>query len=152
MHEMKNAAGESGGEIRAEIERAIFFDAAREIDAGIFFGGGELDVRVGFIVAQDDVKFRAVLLNEVVLEGQRFMFVIDNNGLEIGNLACERAGFGVDPAGFEEIGAHAATEGRRFANIKHGTGGVFEDVDAGTFRKQRGDFSGFHGRRCERQT
>ena len=109
---MQDAPREADREIRAEIERAVFFDAAREIDAGIFFVERQLDVGIGFVVAQQDVEFGLVLLDEIVLEGEGFALVFDDDGFEIGNFAGERAGFGVGPARFEKIGAHAVAERR----------------------------------------
>ena len=50
VDEGEDAAREIGGEIRAEVGGAIFFDFAREIDAGIFFVERELDVGIGFVV------------------------------------------------------------------------------------------------------
>jgi len=55
--EMQDAASKAGRKVGAKIERAVLLDAAREIDAGIFFGQGELDVGIGLIVAKDDVEF-----------------------------------------------------------------------------------------------
>ena len=98
VNEMEYAAREACREIGAEIERAVLFDAAREIDARIFFGSGELDVRVGFVVPKHDVELGAVLLDEIVLEGEGFALVADEDGFEVGNFAGERTGFGVDPA------------------------------------------------------
>src|SRR5580704_6679462 len=142
---MKNAACEAGGKIGAKIERAIFLDAAREIDAWIFFGSSEFDVRVGFVVAKNDIELGAILLDEIVFERKSFALVAHEDGFDVGDFTGERTGLGVDPAGLEKIGTHAAAQGTRLADIEHGAGGVFEEVDAGTFWKERGYFSGFHG-------
>src|SRR4029077_9763279 len=98
VNEMENAAREASGKIRAKIERAVFFDAAREINAGIFFSGGELDVRIGFIVAKHDIELRTVLLDEIVLKSESFALVADKDGFEVGDLSGERACLGVHPA------------------------------------------------------
>ena len=126
VNKMENAAGKSGGKIGAKIERAVFFDAAGEIDARIFFGGGEFNVRVGFVIPKHDVELRTVLLDEIVFERERFSFVADENGFEVGDFAGKRAGFCVDPARFEKIRADAAAERRSFPDIKHVARGVFE--------------------------
>ena len=106
-------------EIRAKIERAIFFDAASEIDARIFFGGGEFDVGIGFVVPKHDVEFRAVLLDEIVFKGEGFAFVFNDNGFKVGDFAGKRAGFGVDPAGFEKIRADATAKRGGFADVEN---------------------------------
>jgi len=144
VNEMQDAAGEAGGKIRTEIERAIFLDAAREVDAGISFGSGEFDVRVGFVVPEHDVELRAVLLDEIVFESEGFAFVTDKDGLEVSNFAGQRTGFCVDPTGFEKIRTHAAAERRSFADIQDVADGVFEQIDAGAFGEKRSYFTGFH--------
>ncbi len=54
VNEREDAAGQIGWKIGAEIERAVFFDFAGEIDARIFFVGGKLDIRVSFVVDADE--------------------------------------------------------------------------------------------------
>ena len=145
VDEGKDAAREIRGEIWAEVGGAVFFNFAREIDAGIFFVERELDVRIGFIVNEADVEFRLIALDEIVFEGEGFAGIVEDDGVEVGDFAGERAGFGVEPAGFEEVGADATAEGRGFADVEDGAGGVFEEVDAGTVGEERGFFAGFHG-------
>ena len=144
VDEGEHAAGEICGEIGAEVGGAVFFDFAREIDARIFFVEGELDVRIGFVVDEADVEFRLIALDEIVFEGEGFARIVEDDGLEIGDFAGERAGFEVHPAGFEEVGADAAAERCRFADVEDGAGGVLEEVDAGTVGEERGFFAGFH--------
>ena len=142
VNEMENAAREACGKIRAKIERTVFFDAAREIDARIFLRGGKFDVRVGLVVPQHDVELGTILLDEIVFESERFAFVADENGFEVGDFAGERTGFRVHPARFEKIGAHAAAQRRGFADIEHIAASVLEQVDAGAFGKQTRLFLG----------
>ena len=92
-----------------------------------------------------DVEFRLVALDEIVFERERFARIVEDDGVEVGDFAGERAGFGVHPAGFEEVGADAAAERRGFADVEDGAGGVFEEIDAGTVGEERGFFAGFHG-------
>ena len=86
-----------------------------------------------------------VLLDEIIFEGEGFAFVGDDDGFEVGNFAGERAGLGVGPARFEKIRANTIAQGARFANVNDVAAGVFEEVDAGAFRKLRGLFFGLHG-------
>ena len=53
-------------EIGAEIHRAVFGQAAGDVDPREFLEGGVADVRVGFVVAQEDIEFRFILLDEIV--------------------------------------------------------------------------------------
>ena len=100
MDEGEDAAGEIRGKVRAEVEGAVFFHFAGEIDARIFFGHRQLDVRIRFVIDQTDVEFRLVALDEIVFEGERFARIVEDDGVEVGDFAGERAGFGVHPAGF----------------------------------------------------
>ena len=146
MDEMENTSREAGGKIRAEVERAIFYDAAGEIDTGIFFGGGELDVGISFVVPKHDVELRVVLLDEIVFESEGFALIFNDDGFEVYNFAGERAGFGVGgPARFKEVRTDAIAEGARFADVNNFAAGVFEHVNSRAFGKLRGLFFGFHG-------
>jgi len=89
VDEVKNTAREAGGKVRPEIKRAVFYDAAGEIDTGIFFGCGEFDVGIGFVVPKHDVELRVVLLDEIVFEREGFAFVGDDDGFEVGDFAGE---------------------------------------------------------------
>src|SRR5208282_1631679 len=70
VNEVQDAASEAGRKVGTKIERAVFLDAAREINAGIFFGQSELDIGISLIVAKDDVELGLVLLDEIVFEGE----------------------------------------------------------------------------------
>ena len=144
VDEMQNATRQTGGKVRAEIKRAVFFDAAREVDTRIFFRRGELDVRIGLVVAENDIELGLILFDQIVLEGQGFTLVADKNGFEVGDLAHERAGFGVGPARFEKVGAHAAAQIPRFADVQNRAAGIFKEIDARILGKQSGFFAGFH--------
>ena len=145
VDEVQNTARQTCREIGTKIERAVFFYEPGEIDARIFLGGGELDVGIGLVIAKQDVEFRPIFLDEVVLERQGFAFVADDNGFQVGNLAGQRAGLGVNPARLREVGAHATAQVARLANIQHGPAGVLEEIRAGAFGKLRGFFAGLHG-------
>ena len=57
---------------------AVLLQAAGNVDAGVPLIG-ELDIRVGFVVAQQDVEARLVLLDEIVFEGECLFFVVDQD-------------------------------------------------------------------------
>src|SRR5690348_18085980 len=56
--------------------------------------GGEFDVRIGFVIAQQDVVARLPLLDEIVFERKRFLFVIDLNEVDVARIVNQSAGFG----------------------------------------------------------
>ncbi len=100
---------------------------------------------IGLVVEKADVEFRLILLDEIVFEREGFARVGEDDGVEVGDFASERASFCVHPAGFEEIGTDAAAEGGGFADVEDRACGVFEQVDAGAIGEERGFFAGFHG-------
>ena len=125
---------EPGGEVGAEIDRAVFFQPPRDVDARIFFERAVADVGVSLVVAQQHVELGLVLLDEVVFEREGFFFVVDDDVLDVGDFAHERAGLGVLPVGFEEVRAHAASQGARFAYVENRAARVLEEVHPGVER------------------
>ena len=95
VNQMDHAIGEARREVRAEINRAVLDQAARDVDARILFKRGVADVGISLVVAKQDIEFRLVLLDEIVFEGQRFFLIVDDDVIQIGDFADERAGLGV---------------------------------------------------------
>lgn len=142
---MENPARKSSRKIGPEIEGTVPFDAACEIYAGKLLPHREFDVRIGFVIAKQDIEFRFVLLDEVVFKSQGFAGVGDYDGFEIDDFTDKRAGFGINsPTGFQEIGADAAAERDRFTDIDNLVPGVLEQIDTRGFRKKGGFFARFH--------
>ena len=144
---MENAPRQAGWEIGAEIERAIFFDFPCEIDARIFLRQGELDIGIRLVVAQHDVEFGLVLLDQVVFEGQSLALVVNDNAFNVGNFEGERAGFGIGPARLEKVRAHTVAKRARFAYVNDRCSSVPEQVDARGIQQLCGFFAGFHALR-----
>ncbi len=85
VDEVHQAMRQVGREVRAVVSGAILAQAARHVDARVFFAG-QLDVGVGLVVAQQDIEARLVLLDEVVFERQRLFFVVDQDVVDIARL------------------------------------------------------------------
>ena len=119
VNEFDHAVGEVAGKVGAVVGGAVFAQSARDEDLGEAVGEGELDVRVGLIVAQQDVEARLALLDEVVLESKGLMLVGDENVLDIDGLSHERAGFGVGLRRFKQIRADAGAQVFGLADIDH---------------------------------
>jgi hypothetical protein len=94
VDEVHQAVRQIGGEVGAEIGGAILPQAPGNVDARVLFVG-QLDVGIRLVVAQQDVEARLVLLDQVVLEGQRFFFVIHQDVVDIDGFADEGAGFDI---------------------------------------------------------
>ena len=82
VDEVDQPVRQIGREVRAEVGGAVLAQAAGDVDARVFLAG-ELDVGVGLVVAQQDVEARLVLLDEVVFERQRLLFVVDQDVVDV---------------------------------------------------------------------
>ncbi len=90
-----------------------------------------LDVGVAFVVFQPDVEARAVLLDQVHFQDQRFQLRADHNPFDVGDLADELASFGLVPGAVVEVRAHPVAQVDRLAHIDNLAGGVVHNVAAG---------------------
>ena len=131
VHKLGNAVGEAGREVRAEVERAVFLQSAGDVDARVGLAGGELDVRIGFVVAQQHVEARLVPFDEVVFQRQRFFFIVHHDAGDVSHFAHQRAGLGVQPLAVGKVGAHARPQRLGLAYVDHFFLGVLEQVHPG---------------------
>ena len=119
VNQMHEPVGEAGREVRAEIKRAVLEEAARHVDARIFFKCRVADVRIRLVVPQQDIKLGLVPLDQIIFEGERLAFVIDYDIFEVGDFADERTRLRVLPAGFEEVGLDASSQRARFSDVEN---------------------------------
>src|SRR5580658_10336876 len=117
VDQVDQAISEASREVRSKINRAIFLQATSDINARVFFESGILNIRIGFVVAKKDVKFRLVLLDKIVFQRQRFFYVVDDDVVDVNNLAHQRAGLGVLYAFVKKVRAHAIAQGLGFSDV-----------------------------------
>ena len=91
VNEVHQPVRQVAGKIRTEVRRAVLAQPPRDVHARIFLRR-QLDVGIGFVVAQQDVVARLPLLDQVVLERQRFFFVVDLDEIDLARLADQRPG------------------------------------------------------------
>ena len=118
------------GKVRPEVSRAIFDQPSGYIDAREALVR-EFDVRIGLVVAQQDVEPRLVLLDQVVLERERFLLVIDENVVDVARFRDQRAGLDVRQLVVVEIAANARPEDLRLADVDDFRRGVLVQIHAG---------------------
>ena len=104
-----------------------------DVDARILLGG-ELDVGIGLVVAQQDVEARLPLLDEVVLERQRLFFVIDQDVVDAPRLGNQRTRLGVGELVLGKVAPHAVSQHFRLADVDDFAACVFVEVHAGRER------------------
>src|SRR5947209_17738376 len=95
MDEINDSVCQVRREEWSVVVATVFFQLASHIHSRKSLPGRQLHVRVSLIVAQQDVEARLLLLNQVVLEGQRLFFVVYNDVLDVYSLAQKRARLGV---------------------------------------------------------
>ncbi len=96
---------------------------------------GQLDVRIALVVAQHDVEPRPMLLDQVVLEHQRFGLGARDRDLDARDRAHHRDGLRVLRAPALEIARHALAQVARLADVDHLARRVEHPIDAGLVRE-----------------
>ncbi len=91
----------------------------------------KLDVRIGLVVAQQDIEARLALLDEVVFEGQSLAFVVDEDVVQIDGLAHQGTCLGVRLRGFEQVRTDAGAEVLRLADVDDLAVCVLVEIDPG---------------------
>jgi hypothetical protein len=116
--------------IRAEVPRAVVTHVAHELEPGPRRLGIELEHEIVGVVAQLHVEARAVLLDEVVLEQQRFLHVAHDDRLDVADELREQRHEHAR-VGAVEVLAHAVLQDRGLADVDHLAMAIAHDVHAG---------------------
>ena len=134
VYQTNYPVGEVAWEVRTKVRGAILENAPRDIDARPRLVG-QFDVRVGLVVAEQDVIARLVLLDEVVLERQGLFFVIEEDVVDGSGGVDQAGGLAFREPLVAEIAADPVTEILRLSDIEDLAGGVLVEVDAGSCRQ-----------------
>ena len=119
-----------GGAEGAEVVAAVFDDFAGDGDARPCVIG-DLGAQVGFVVLETDVVAGLVLLDQVVLEDQRFFLAAGDDGVEVTHPLHQEAHLEAAVAALAEVGAHARPQRLGLADVEHFAGAIAQQVDAG---------------------
>ena len=130
MDQVDQPMREVAGEVWAKVGAAVLAQAPRDEDFGVAVRHRELDVGVGLVVAQQDVEARLALLDQVVLERQRFVLVGDGDVFDVDGLAHQRAGLRVGLRRLQKIRADARAQVLRLADVDDLALGVLVEVAA----------------------
>jgi hypothetical protein len=120
----------------AEIAAPVLDDAPRDEDARPRVLQGHLDADVALVVLQPDVVARLVLLDQVVLEDERFLVARGHQRLEVRETVDEEAHLAALVSA-AEIRADARAEVRRLADVDHLPVPVLQQVHARARRHGR---------------
>ena len=134
MDEVDNPVSQVPRKVGAVIDTAVAAQTAGHEDLGPAIAERELHIRIGFVVAQQDVEARLALLDEVVFQRQRLVLVVDQDVVDVDRVAHQRSGLGVGLGGFQQIGANPRAKILRLADVNHFSVGVLIEVHAGPGR------------------
>ena len=115
VRERHGLAREGRGQERSRIEAAVALHAARDEHAGKRLVGRQLEVRIVLVVAQQDVVLRRALLDEVILERERFDDRVGDDHFQPRDFAQQRVGLRV--AAGAKIIPDAVAQRARFADV-----------------------------------
>ncbi len=139
VNEFRNAVSEIPRKIGPVVGAAILAQAPRDEHLGIALVERELHIGISLVVAQQDIEARLALLNQVVLERERFVFVGDEDVIDVHGLAHQRSGLGIGLRSFKKIGANPGAQALGLADVDDLSFGVLVEVHAG-LRRQGSDF------------
>ena len=129
MDQIDDAVREVGREVRSIIRRAVLAQLARHIHPRIPLRR-QLDVRIGFVVAQQNVVARLLLLDQVVFKRQRLALVAHHDVFNIDGFTQQASGLGVLAGALHKIRAHPRPQVLRLANVDDLAFGVLVEIHA----------------------
>ncbi len=128
-------------EVRTVVRTSILAKAPGYIHARESFAERELYVGIRLVVAQQNIKARLFLLDEVIFECERFLIVGDDQVVDIHRFAHQRPGLRVLPAALMEIRTDPRAQVLRLADVDDLALGVLIEIHSGRGR-QAADFLG----------
>jgi hypothetical protein len=134
--QLHRPARERGGHERTGVDVAVALDGACHEHPRRPLGHGQLQVRIGLVVAQQDVEARNALLDQPVLEREGLDDRVGDDHVERRGRGEERVDARTHPVG-AEIGADAVAEHARLADVQGLAGRAGEDVHAGLLGQPR---------------
>ena len=145
----------SRGKKRSKIQSPILADAPRDHGSREGLVYSELYIRIGFVVAQQNVVFGLVLLDEVVFQGECFAFGVGHDELDVFDCVHHLVLALVEIARQLEIGSYAVPQRFGFSHVNRLIRSILIEVHAGPGRNtiEFGFKNGVHGsswdcRRC----
>ncbi len=131
VNQIYDAIGKAGRKIRTVVRAAVFSKTPRNINARETLAQSQLHVGISLVIAQQNVKSRLLLLDEVILERQRLLVIGDDNVVNVDCLAYQRVGLRILESPFAKVRADPAAQVVRLANIDDLALGVFVQIHAG---------------------
>ena len=118
-----------------EVAAAVLFEAPGNVEPGPRFPDIDLQVREGLVVLEVDVVAGVVLLDEVQLHDEGFLFRAGDVKIDIGYLGDHALQLGRELIGGFEVRPDPVVKVDGFAHVKNRPPGVPHQVNAGTVRQ-----------------
>ena len=93
-----------------------------------------------------------MLLDQIIFEGEGFFLVVYDDELNFRDLANQRSGFRILPAGFQEVRSDAVAPDARLSHVQDLAHRVLKQVDARLLGEICGFFAEFHRNVYKRAT
>src|SRR5439155_3195850 len=137
----------SRGKKRPKIQSSIFGDAPRNHRSRKGLVYSELKIRIGFVVAQQNVVLGLVLLDEVIFKGECFAFGVGHDELDVFDCVHHLVLALVEIARQLEIGSYAVPQRFGFSHVDRLIRSILIEVHAGPGRNaiEFGFKNGVHG-------
>jgi hypothetical protein len=116
MDEVHQTVCEIPRKIRSVIGAPVLAKTPCHVHSRIFLAR-QLDIRIGLVIAQQDVVSGLVLLNEIVLKRERFLVVVDLDEVDIPSLTDQGSRFSVSKPVLVEVAPDARTKALGFSDI-----------------------------------
>ena len=130
LQEIQHFAGVEACAVRAEVTGAVTNKLTGQVNPweGV---GADTDPRIGLGILEQDVVFRFVLLNQVVLKQQGIRLGVHHGVLRVSNLAYQNPGLGIEPGWIDEVLRNPLVQVFGLAYIYHISLGIVVSVDSG---------------------
>ena len=128
--ELQRLVDARGRGIRAEVAAAVADEPPRAHDPRKVLAERDLHERVALVVPETDVEARPMLLDEVALEEVGLADGVGDDVVDVRDVADHPADADVLGRPLPEVGAHAAPERVRLADVQDAPARVLHQVDA----------------------
>src|SRR5499433_1174046 len=106
VNQIDDSIREIGREVWSVISATILLQSPGYIYPWVLLTECQLHVGVGFVVSEQNVESRLLLLDQVVLKGQRLFVVGDDDVVDVHRFLHKGSGLGICYPAFMKIGTH----------------------------------------------
>ena len=87
VDQIHDAVRQIGREVGPVVGAAVLAQAPGYVNPRVALSQGQLDIRIGLIISQQDVEARLFLLDKVVLKRKSLFIVVNDDVVNVGGLS-----------------------------------------------------------------